>query len=168
MKERACCFIGHRNIKDTPTLRRRLSAIAEALIQDDGIDTFLFGSKSQFTSLCYEIITRLKDKYPHIRRIYIRAETPYIDTAYREFLSAHYEDTCFPSGMNPVGKSIYVERNCQMINRSQVCVFYYSPRSTPPRQRDYSGIGQYPAKSGTKIAYDHAVKKGKRIVNTCA
>jgi len=54
MKENTCCFIGHRTIKETEELRNKLSATIERLITDEKADTFLFGSKSRFDSLCLE------------------------------------------------------------------------------------------------------------------
>ena len=35
----------------------------------DGADTFLFGSRSKFDTLCREVVTELKEQYPHIKRI---------------------------------------------------------------------------------------------------
>ena len=46
MKERTCCFIGHRKIEDTLELRTELYDVIEKLIVYENIYTFLFGSKS--------------------------------------------------------------------------------------------------------------------------
>lgn len=54
------------------------------------------------------------------------------------------------------GKAAYVERNCEMIDNSGACVVYYDERYTPPKKD---------RKSGTKIAYDYAMKKGVWIIN---
>ncbi len=160
MRGKTCCFIGHRKIRQTHELEETLLKTVEALISEEGFDTFLFGSKSEFNSLCYEIVTGLKEKYPHIRRIYVRAEFPYIDSSYHAYLLERYEDTYFPPNMVAAGKAVYVERNCQMINKSQVCILYYSPNYTLPMQKTSRVLN-----SGTKIAYDHGVKKKKRIIN---
>lgn len=52
MKERTCCFIGHRKIEETSELRAELYDIIEKLIAYEKVDTFLFGSKSRFNDLC--------------------------------------------------------------------------------------------------------------------
>ena len=78
MIENTCCFFGHRTINETEELKSKLNEIIEKLIVDEKVDTFLFGSKSRFNSLCLELVTELKEKYPHIKRIYVRAEYPYI------------------------------------------------------------------------------------------
>lgn len=69
-----CCFLGHREICETEDLKKRIYEIVEILITEKAVYTFLFGSKSRFNSMCYEIVTQLKVKYPHIQRVYVRAE----------------------------------------------------------------------------------------------
>ena len=64
MKEKACCFIGHRKIEETSELRGELYEIIERLIKDEKVDTFLFGSKSRFNDLCHELVTKIKKNTP--------------------------------------------------------------------------------------------------------
>ncbi len=78
-----CCFFGHRTINETEELKLKLRAIIEKLIVENSVDTFLFGSKSDFNDICLEIVTELKEKYPHTKRIYVRAEYPYINDEYK-------------------------------------------------------------------------------------
>ena len=33
----------------------------------------MFGSKSRFDELCLEVVTKIKEKYPNVKRIYVRA-----------------------------------------------------------------------------------------------
>ena len=123
--EHTCCFIGHRKIEITDELQTNLQRMIESLIQNDAVDTFLFGSKSEFNSLCLAIVTRLKEKYPHINRIYVRAEYPYINDSYRAYLLGKYEDTYYPDQVFGAGKFSYIKRNYEMIQKSRFCVFYY-------------------------------------------
>ena len=106
MKERTCCFIGHRKIEDTLELRRELYDSIERLITDEKVDTFLLGSKSRFNDLCYELLTAIKEKHPHIKRIYVRAEYSYIDDSYKEYLLKYYEDTYYPEKIIGAGKAV--------------------------------------------------------------
>ena len=156
MKRNVCCFIGHRTIKETEELRTKLTETIEKLIIDEGIDTFLFGSKSRFNDLCLELVTKLKEKYPQIKRIYVRAEYPVIDDRYKAYLLKNYEDTYYPERLFGAGKAIYVERNYEMIRESELCIVYYNKSELPSTR-----------KSGTEIAVDYAVKHGKRIINVC-
>ena len=81
-----CCFIGHKEIDETQELKAKLCKEIERLIEDEGVDTFLFGSKSRFDSLCLELVTKVKEKHPHIKRVYVRAEYPVINDSYKAYL----------------------------------------------------------------------------------
>ena len=61
MKEKTCCFFGHRIINETEELKLKLIFIIEKLIADEKINTFLFGSKSEFNDLCYIIVSNFKE-----------------------------------------------------------------------------------------------------------
>ncbi len=153
MKTNTCCFIGHRTINETKELKTNLYDIIESLITNRNVDTFLFGSKSRFNSLCLEIVTEYKEKYPHIKRVYVRAENPYINEQYKNYLLKNYEETYYPSKMINAGKSSYVERNYEMINNSNICIIYYNKENVPVTR-----------KSGTKIALDYAINQGKEVI----
>ena len=152
MKDKTCCFFGHRKINETEALKSKLKEIIEKLIVDEKVDTFLFGSKSRFNSLCQVTVTELKEKYPHIKRIYVRAEYPDINEQYTNYLLESYEDTYYPDHIRNSGKAAYVERNYEMINKSHFCIVYYDEQNAPTTR-----------KSGTKIALDYAIEKGKQI-----
>ena len=154
MKDKTCCFFGHRNINETEQLKAKLIDIIEELITEEKVDTFLFGSKSRFDSLCLETVTKIKEKYPNIKRIYVRAENQYISEQYRNYLLESYEDTYYPEKIINSGRAAYVERNYEMINNSQFCIVYYDEQNAPTTR-----------KSGTKIALDYAIKKGKNIIS---
>ena len=153
MKNKVCCFFGHREINETEKMKEQLFEIIENLIEDKSVDTFLFGSKSQFNDLCYEITTKIKKKHPHIKRIYVRAEFPVIDGNYEKYLLEKYENTYFPEKAMGAGKAVYVERNYEMIRQSNFCIVYYD-ESDAPKTR----------KSGTKIALRYAESNKKEII----
>ena len=148
MGNNVCCFIGHRKINETKEVRNQLLEIIENLITDEKIDTFLFGSKSRFNELCYETVTRLKEKYPYIKRIFVRAEYPYIGDDYKEYILESYEDTYFPKNVIGTGRLSYVKRNIVMINKSGFCVFYFDKGMLPTDRR-----------SGTEVAFNYAVRQ---------
>ena len=147
------CFFGHRTIDETEDLKRSLTAAIENLITAEEVDTFLFGSKSRFDSLCLELVTALKEKYPHLKRVYVRAEYPEITEEYKAYLLRSYEDTYYPEKLRNAGRAAYVERNRELIDRSRFCIVYYSETHSPATR-----------KSGTKAALDYAVKKERRIL----
>lgn len=147
-----CTFFGHRTINETEELKNRVEECIEKLITDKNADTFLFGSKSCFDRLCLEIVTRLKEKYPHVKRIYVRAEFPVIGFDYKAYLLRSYDETYYPEKLLGAGRAAYVERNYEMIERSEYCIVYYDEQNASTTR-----------KSGTKIALDYAVKKEKKI-----
>ena len=148
-----CCFFGHRTICETEELRTRLYTTIERLIVEEGVDAFLFGSKSRFNDLCHELVTELKEKHPHVKRVYIRAEFSVIHDDYEAYLLQSYEDTYFPQRILNAHKAVYVERNCDMIDHSRFCVLYYDEDKAPLTR-----------KSGTKIALAYAEKHQKDII----
>ena len=130
------------------------------------VDTFYFGSKSEFNDFCHKIVTDLKEKYPYIKRIYVRAEFPFIDESYKKYILESYEDTYYPKRMVNAGKTAYVERNCEMIDNSSFCICYYDENYAPPRRKNSKqDLLDYQPKSGTKIAYDYAVSRKLTIYN---
>ena len=161
MENKTCCFLGHRTIEETEKLRWELCECIERLIIEKQVDTFLFGSKSRFNGLCLELVTEIRQKYPHIRRIYVRAEFSDINDDYKAYLLERYEDTYYPEALLNAGKAVYVKRNYEMIDRSNYCIIYYEPLKSHVIR-----------KSGTKIALDYAIKQKKQIfcfsgINTC-
>lgn len=153
MKRNTCCFFGHRSINETKELKANLIEIIKKLIVDEKVDTFLFGSKSRFNSLCLEAVTEIKGKYPHIKRVYVRAEYPYISEHYKNYLLKSYEDTYYPEKIINSGRASYVKRNYEMIDNSQFCIVYYDEQDAPTTR-----------KSGTKIALDYAIRRCKKII----
>ena len=148
-----CCFFGHRTINETDELRTKITEAVERLITEEKVDTFLFGSKSRFNDLCLELVTELKEKYPHVKRIYVRAEFPVINEEYKDYLLKSYDDTYFPEKIIGSGSVAYVERNYEMINNSKYCIVYYDEQNAPTTR-----------KSGAKTALDHAIEMGRKII----
>jgi len=153
MKMYTCCVFGHRTINETEELKEKLIEIIKKLITEEKVNVFLFGSKSRFNSLCLEIVTKMKEEYPHIKRVYVRAEYPYINDQYKSYLLESYDDTYYPEKIINSGRASYVERNFEMIDNSRFCIVYYDEQRA-----------QAIRKSGTWIALDHAIKQRKIII----
>ena len=152
MKDNTCCFFGHRTINETEELKTKITEAVERLITDENVDTFLFGSKSEFDRLCLKLVTKCKEKYPHVKRIYVRAEFPCMNDDYLAYLLKSYDDTYYPEKLHGSGRAAYVERNYEMINNSKYCIVYYDESHAPTTR-----------KSGTKIALDYAIRKGRTV-----
>ena len=63
-------------------------------------------------------------------------------------------------------KNTYIERNQQLIDESDICLFYYDEHYKPAKRKiSKKGFSEYQPKSGTGIAYDYAKRKNKVIIN---
>ena len=170
---KACSFFGHRDTPQTEELKDKVRETVERLIVEEGVDTFLFGSRSRFDELCHIVVTELKEKHPNIKRVLVRSQYPYVNKLYKDYLLEFYDDTVIPNRVEKAGKASYVERNQEMINASDFCVFYYNPSYLPPK-RKYSkrDISDYQPKSGTALAFNYANSRkisGRMlvIINIC-
>lgn len=151
---KTCCFIGHRKISVDNTLSCIIKSEILWLIKQ-GITTFYFGSRSNFNDICLKIVTQFKQDYPELTRIFVRAEYEYIDKDYENYLLNRYDSTYFSKLAHNAGKLVYIKRNQEIINDSDVCVFYFDKNYKISHNRS----------SGTEIAYDYANHKKKRIIN---
>lgn len=162
-------FIGHRKIQNSELLTEQIKRTVLNLIDEKQVDTFLFGSKSDFNSLCLEVVTELQKERPQIRRIYVRAEYPYISKDYEDYLLESYDATYIPENVINAGKTAYVERNYHMIDKADLCIFYYDENYKPPLKPATRGrITREQPKSGTKVAYEYAIRQQKEIINLSA
>ena len=142
--------------KQTEELKQKVRETVERLIVEEGVDTFLFGSRSNFDELCHIVVTELKEKYSHIKRVYMRSQYPYVNKLYKDYLLESYDDTIMPQRVENAGKASYVERNQEMIDASDFCVFYYNPCYLPPkRKHSKRDISEYQPKSGTRLAWEY-------------
>ena len=151
MEEKICSFFGHREVHITDRIYSMTAAeIVKAI--NLGYNTFYFGGYGAFDDLCYEIVTKIKNENPHleIRRTYCVSQERYLRKNVRYFKREKYDEVIY---LTPVFsgwyKSIYF-RNCAMIDRSDLVVFYAENKEN----------------SGAYKAYKYAKKqKGKQIIN---
>lgn len=165
-EKKTCCVFGHRKIAGKTQLKVDLTKIIENLIVNENVDTFLVGSKSEFDELCREVLCELKEKYPNIKRIYVRAEYSDINDNYEKYLLQSCEHTYFPDRARKAGKAVYVQRNYEMIDNSDICVVYFKDNYLPQRRKNSrQDLFDYQPKSGTSIAYKYAAWKNRIIIN---
>ncbi len=166
----SCCFIGHRKITDKELVFVAVKRTVQRLILEKGVKTFHFGSKSEFDDICHLVVSELQNKYPDIVRINYNCKSEYpvkpnekadLQENLRRLLKKDirlkdYESSKISNRTINAGKASYVERNQDMIDDSDYCVFFYT--------QEY-GLTQDGTSSGTKLAYDYAVRKKKTILN---
>ncbi|MBQ8292013.1 MAG: hypothetical protein IJX88_05885 [Clostridia bacterium] len=130
--------------------------VVEGLIVTQNVQTFLFGSKSEFDDMALNIVTRLKEAYPAVKRVYVRAVYPLLRKEYEEYLLELYDATYMPMRVERAGTASYVQRNREMIEKSDIVVVYYEEKYALKK-----------GKSGTRIAYSYAKNQKKLIINVC-
>ena len=160
-----CCFIGHRKMEQTEEIEKLLRDTIYSLLWQ-GVNHFIFGDHSDFDSLCYELVTELKNEFPQIRRTHYRTDYPDADDYTMQFLLDGYEDSICPVGVAGAGRAAYVKRNQAMIQNSDICVFYFDEMYQPSRRKQSkTSLSDYQPKSGTRLAFDYAKAQGKRVIN---
>ena len=176
MDNQTCCFIGHRKIEDKESVFLRVKPIIEMLITEKGVRIFNFGSRSEFDDLCHLIVSEFQNEYPDIIRVNYNRKSEYVvkkdEKARREEIARRllkkdisvkdFDRSKMSDRVSGAGKASYVERNREMIDDSDFCVFFYIGEEYKPEPNPYYKTS---GKSGTKMAYDYAVRKGKTIIN---
>lgn len=166
MEYKVCSIFGHRFINITNELKNKVKITFKDLIVNHNVDTFLFGSRSKFYDLCLDVLTEYKKEYPFIKRVYVRAEFPYISEEYRKYLLRSYDDTYYPEQILNSGNKCYVERNQHMIDKSDYCVFYYNDKYKPQSNKKPNRyLPTKQSNSGTALAYKYAKQKKKNIIS---
>lgn len=171
---KSCCFIGHRNANLSAQELDVLKNIIENLILKENVKDFLFGSKSKFNEISHKIVTELKEKYTYIERKFYNLRSEYcvleserlnlekiMSTTLRKDvkLMGMEGEVSFSKKLNTTVNS-YIVRNQAMIDNSDYCIFYYDENYLPIiKKKNQSNI------SGTKKAYEYALKKKKLIIN---
>ena len=185
MAEKRCCFIGHRTIEESEELFTLLRDTIKRLILEEGVRYFLFGSRSAFDDLCHHLVTEFQKEFPSIVRVAYTRRSEYAvkaeekekmertwasvlktDVKLKDYDAEVQSDRVFSAG-----KASYVERNYEMIDDSDFCVFYYNEAYLPPRRkRSKRDLSTYQPKSGTRLAYEYAIRKSqdgaKIVINT--
>ena len=162
---KACSFFGHRDIPQTEELKQKVRETVERLIVEERVDTFLFGSRSNFDELCYIVVTELKEKYPHIQRIAylckhetaclvgagVKMKQQIKQLTGRDVYVPEYEDIKRSDRVNSAGRAAYVERNCLMIKDSNFVVVHLEE-------------GRNDGKSGSRLAYKYSLRQKKSML----
>ena len=156
-------------MEETKQLKERLTQLLVFLIEQKNVKNFLFGSRSEFNTFCYKVVTELKERYPElIRKQYpCRSEVCalikdkgqiYENEKYGYVLWVEEEvdhKTKYTSG-----KAQYVERNQAMIDDSDYCIFYYNALYQPPlRRNSKKDLAPYQPNSGTEAVLEYAYRK---------
>lgn len=148
--EKTCSCFGHLDVDITDDLRARTKTEIDKAVSD-GVRIFLFGGRSDFDDLCYDLVTEKKNAEPQlgIKRVFCFALDKQLRKPPWWFKRKEYEALeCPTKDFDYWYTSIYY-RNLEMIDQSDLILFWAEKREN----------------SGAYKTYLYAVKKHKHIVN---
>ncbi|MDE6757995.1 MAG: SLOG family protein [Clostridia bacterium] len=165
-------FIGHSKFGDKvdrDLLEQKVQNTIEKLITEDGADEFLFGEMTGFDSMCYIIVSQLKEKYPQIKRVFI-SQYGEPNKQIQNSLNEYFEVCKYPIPASTMRKKPQIERNQIMIDESDLLIAYYDKDYKPEFEYFEEIIftqtdNNTPPLSKTKIALTYAFKKDKKFIN---
>ncbi len=121
--DKICVFFGHRKIIINNDLIDKLKALIVSLIENIGINVFLFGGYGQFDELCNNTVKELQSTYTNLKRIYVR---PYAEILPEMALNAYrnsYDDCIYLPPRNSYGKLSILYRNYEMVDLANIVFF---------------------------------------------
>ncbi len=149
--EKSCSFFGHSNISQDKEVERKLLILIEKLIVEEGYNLFYFGGFGDFDTICYKVVSALRQKYKHVKRVFCLTEEKYLSPSKRPkwLQEEEYEEFIyFTLENNYWYKRIYF-RNCEIIKRSELIIFFVKNEG----------------ESGARKALNYAIKTRKKMIN---
>ena len=148
--EKTCSCFGHSDVEITDELTARTRIEIDRAVADD-VRIFLFGGRSDFDDLCYDLVTEKKNANPqlNIKRVFCFALDKQLRKPPSWFVRKEYEALECPTKDFDYWYTAIYYRNLAMIDQSDLILFWVEEREN----------------SGAYKTYCYAVKKHKRIVN---
>ena len=135
MKEKSCCFTGHRNI-DRDDYYKVMFLLQKTLEEkiNEGYKYFCAGGAQGFDTLAAMTVLKLKEKYPQIQ---LHLYLPCMDQAenWSEDAKEKYEMIKQKANLISYAKQSYtadcmLERDRSLIDKSSLCIAYYKKDRT--------------------------------------
>ena len=148
--EKTCSCFGHSDVDITDELTARTRIEIDKAIED-GVRIFLFGGRSDFDDLCYDLVTEKRNANPqlNIKRVFCFALDKQLRKPPRWYVPKEYEALECPTKDFDYWYTAIYYRNLAMIDQSDLILFWVEEREN----------------SGAYKTYRYAIKKHKRIVN---
>lgn len=153
MKEKTCCFTGHRIIPkaEISTIKTKLKKAIIELI-NDGVIYFGTGGALGFDTIAAQTILDLREEYPQIKLILVlpcknqTAKWKQSDIDMYEYIISQ-ADKCVYTSENYYDGCMQ-KRNRHLIDNSSYCICYLTHK-----------------RGGTFYTYNYAKKNGLKIIN---
>lgn len=139
-------FCGHSQcLLNSEEIKELEKCLTEIIMQEPRC-TFYLGGYGNFDRICFEVLTKLKQRYKTVQRVFV---TPYISNYYKlKAFSKTYDEIIYPPIENTPLKFAIDKRNRWMIENSDLLICYIA----------YSFGGAYKT-------YKYAIHKKLKIVN---
>ena len=131
LREKTCCFTGHRNIpsENIPSLIQKTAAEVRGLIVNHGVSRFCVGGAIGYDTLAAKILFQLKEtEFPNVEIILIYPFDGFIDgwrkeqqNEYKILLPKYDRMIC---ACEQPGREAYLARNRILVDNSAFCVAY--------------------------------------------
>ena len=150
MLEKVCSCFGHLEVDISDRLKARVSEEIDKAIAD-GVRVFLFGGRSDFDDLVYDLVSEKKENNPQleIKRVFCFPLDAHMRKPPRWFKRKEFEEYICPCKDFEWWYTAIYYRNCTMIDSCDLVLFYAEEREN----------------SGAYKTYKYAVKSKKKIVN---
>jgi len=153
MRERTCCFTGHRELPflKRKMIARKLEQTVTGLIQS-GVQYFGAGGALGFDTLAAQTVLNLKKEYPHIKLILVLPCLSQTrgwkeqDVQIYETIKAEADKVVYTS--QQYTQDCMHKRNRHLVDHSGVCVCYLTQD-----------------KGGTAYTVNYAKKQGLEVIN---
>lgn len=147
---KTCSVFGHSTIEITKELEGKLFETIEDLIKQ-GCECFYFGGFGMFDELCHKVVSKLKETYNHIKRIFCLSDPRHLRINKRpKWLSRDdYEEFVYLDLEFDWWYTRIYYRNCVMIDKSDIILFFVEKREN----------------SGAYKAFKYAKRIKKEIIN---
>lgn len=165
-------FIGQVDYRDrelTVKLTDKVKKIVEKLIVENGAEEFLFASGITFNRICLDVVTELKIKYPHIRRIFITMYKVYRKRD-RDYLMKCFDSLKEPENSREKGQFPSIKANQKIIDECDYLIAYYD-KNAKCKYCYYEDVkislndNQTQPKSEIKVALNYAFSNNVDFVN---
>jgi len=145
-----CSVFGHSTIEITKELESKLFETFKELIEK-GCENFYFGGFGMFDALCWKIVTKLKEKYPHIKRTFCLYDPRHqrISKRPKSLKTENYEEFIYLDLEFDWWYQRIYYRNCAIVDRSDIVFFYVTQKEN----------------SGAYKIFSYAKKMKKKYIN---
>ncbi|MFI3228761.1 MAG: hypothetical protein R3Y23_01170 [Bacillota bacterium] len=119
-------FFGHRDVALTLELSISIDSTILDLVQNKGVSIFYFGGFGDFDDYCFNSVTKLKQDFPYLQRIYCVEDIRLLRESKRpQYLSNKGFDDYIhlPLKYDYWYTRIYY-RNCEMVDASDFIVYF--------------------------------------------